>query len=309
MNQQQKIINEESDPTGGFSNSTLLMISLSGLTIVIVGLIFICRGAPAVDEDDEDGGPSYEQLLEQTDVKLLNRAQRRQRAKLLMRKNRRLNDQAPIPINEDEDDIARIPASTMPENATRMSRKERQKAAKELERAERKVNEEQIRLQKLLEEEERRHRAEIRLEKDHQAEIARKEKLQKEFLHWKYLFPDSDETKVTVKEFIEELSIDPILSLQETAEEFHVSVDKLITRLKELESENRICHGILNRRLDRFVYISPETMAEIASLTKKNGSICVKDIIEMVSSDKDLDEDERVIDKDVVESHKSKKNQ
>ena len=157
MNQQQQIINEESDPTGGFSNSTLLMISLSGLTIVIFGLIFICRGAPAVDEDDEDGGPSYEQLLEQTDVKLLNRAQRRQRAKLLMRKNRRLNDPAPIPMNED--DIARIPASTMPENATRMSRKERQKAAKELERAERKVNEEQIRLQKLLEEEERRHRA------------------------------------------------------------------------------------------------------------------------------------------------------
>lgn len=304
MNQEPQIFSNQSDPTGGFSNKTLLLISLNGITIVVIALIFLCQRAPRSDEE-EDNIP-YDQALQEADVSLLNRAQRRARAKLIMKKNRRLvnddvnldNDPNPhagalvalqdaaveAPDDDDDDNRGnfrniRFPHIAAAPRGPQLSRKERQKAAKELERMERKANEEQIRLQKQHQEEDRQIRTMVQLEKKQQAEIEKKEQQDREFREWKFMFPAADlDTKVTVKEFVEELDVDPVISLQETAEEFNVTIDALVERLEQLEKEGRICHGILNRNRDEFIYISPANMVNIAAFIQEKGAVTIGDL-------------------------------
>ena len=287
---------ENTDPTGGFSNETLLLVSLIGLTITFIALLFLCQRAPQHIDDDEDE-ITYEQALQEADVGNLTRAQRRARARLLMKKNRRLptTDAMTQPQREgqlvlqDPDDaegaarLGVVANNNAVNTGTKLSRKERQKAAKELERIERKANEEQRRLMKQHEEEERKIREMLRKEKEAQAELEKKEKLEKQFRAWKYMFPESDlETRVTVKEFVEELEMNPIISLEETAEEFGVSVTDFTERCNQLKSEGRMCHGIVNIEKDEFVYVSEASMVKIASFIKKEGRVNLSDLSEEV---------------------------
>ena len=309
MNQESQILSDQSDPTGGFSNKTLLLISLNGITIIVIALIFLCQRSPRSDE--EDNNIPYDQALQEADVSLLNRAQRRARAKLLMKKNRRLvNDDVDVNVNvnfddadpnphagalvalqdaaveaDDDDDNdgnfrnIRFPPIAAAPRGPQLSRKERQKAAKELERMERKANDDQIRLQKQHQEEDRQIRTMLQLEKKQQAEIEKKEQQGREFREWKYMFPEADlDTKVTVKEFVEELDVDPVISLRETAEEFNVTIDALVDRLEQLEKEGRICHGILNKSRDEFIYISPANMVNIAAFIQEKGAVTIGDL-------------------------------
>jgi len=336
MNQDPHIYSDQSDPTGGFSNQTLLLISLNGITVIVIALIFLCQRAPRSDDEEEDNIP-YDQALQDADVSLLNRAQRRARAKLLMKKNRRLvNDNdvnvdadpnphagalaalqdAAIEAPDDDDNggnfrnIHLPPIAAVP-RGPQLSRKERQKAAKELERMERKANEEQIRLQKQHQEEDRQIRTMVQLEKKQQAELEKKEEQDREFREWKYIFPEADlDTKVTVKEFVEELDVDPVISLQETAEEFNVTIDALVDRLEQLEKEGRICHGILNRSRDEFIYISPSNMANIADFIQEKGAVTIGDLKRSLPQIIDDVRDDCNGDQEVVELDlRDKKNQ
>jgi len=336
MNQEPQIYSDQSDPTGGFSNQTLLLISLNGITVIVIALIFLCQRAPRSDDEEEDNIP-YDQALQDADVSLLNRAQRRARAKLLMKKNRRLvNDNdvnvdadpnphagalaalqdAAIEAPDDDDNggnfrnIHLPPIAAVP-RGPQLSRKERQKAAKELERMERKANEEQIRLQKQHQEEDRQIRTMVQLEKKQQAELEKKEEQDREFREWKYIFPEADlDTKVTVKEFVEELDVDPVISLQETAEEFNVTIDALVDRLEQLEKEGRICHGILNRSRDEFIYISPSNMANIADFIQEKGAVTIGDLKRSLPQIIDDVRDDCNGDQEVVELDlRDKKNQ
>jgi len=336
MNQDPQIYSDQSDPTGGFSNQTLLLISLNGITVIVIALIFLCQRAPRSDDEEEDNIP-YDQALQDADVSLLNRAQRRARAKLLMKKNRRLvNDNdvnvdadpnphagalaalqdAAIEAPDDDDNggnfrnIHLPPIAAVP-RGPQLSRKERQKAAKELERMERKANEEQIRLQKQHQEEDRQIRTMVQLEKKQQAELEKKEEQDREFREWKYIFPEADlDTKVTVKEFVEELDVDPVISLQETAEEFNVTIDALVDRLEQLEKEGRICHGILNRSRDEFIYISPSNMANIADFIQEKGAVTIGDLKRSLPQIIDDVRDDCNGDQEVVELDlRDKKNQ
>ena len=300
-------IHQQADLTGGFSNSTLLLIALNGLTIIFFSLLFICQKSPQGTQDaneDGAGGINYDQALQDADVATLNRAQRRARAKLIMKKNRRLVEEvwhagegqivvagedahdhhaahdhaahAPPPADEQVEDGQ--PSMAL-NDGPKPSRKERQKAAKELERIERKGNEQQRRIiQSLHQEEERQIREMIQQEKKEQAALDEKNKLEKECRAREYMFPDSDLVRVTVKEFIEELEGDPVLSLQDTAEEFAVSVGVLVERLEELESEGRICHGILNLERDEYVYVNGDCMARIAMFVKDKGCVSLEDV-------------------------------
>lgn len=281
---------DRSDPTGGFSNKSLLLISLNGITIIIVALVFLYQRTPRTNDDDQEGNIPYDQALEEADVSLLNRAQRRARAKILMKKNRRLeqnddqqaNDGAGagdgiVALQGEEGERLEIPAAV--NQVPQLSRKERQKAAKELEKMERRANDEQIRLQKRHQEEERKIRVVIQSEKKLQAELEKKERLEWEFSQWKYMFPEADQdTRVTVNEFLQELDFNPVVSLRETADEFDVTADTLIKRLGQLEADGRICHGILNKSSDEYIYISPANMANIAAFIKEKGTVTFGDL-------------------------------
>ena len=293
MNHQPQNYSDQSDPTGGFSNKSLLIISLNGITILIVVLVFLYKRTPQTQDAQEEDIP-YDQALQEADVSLLNRAQRRARAKLLMKKNRRLEqneDQANAGIGPGPgvaalqgEELERlegpVAVTATAAKGSQLSRKERQRAAKELEKMERKANDEQIRLQKQYQEEERKIRAMIQLEKKQQAELDKKEIQEREFKQWKYMFPEADkDTKVTVKEFLQELDFNPVISLRETAEEFNVTTDTLIQRLDQLETEGRICHGVLNQCRDEYIYISPANMANIAAFVEKKGTVTFGDLI------------------------------
>ena len=335
MNQGSQILSDKSDPTGGFSNKTLLLISLNGITIIVIALIFLCQRAPRSDEE-EDNIP-YDQALQEADVSLLNRAQRRARAKLLMKKNRRLvNDDvdgnfdadqnpnaralvalqdAAVDVDDNDDggnfrNIRSPPIAAAP-RGPQLSRKERQKAAKELERMERKANNDQIRLQKQHQEEDRQIRTMLQKEKKQQAEIEKTKEQGREFREWKYMFPQADlDTKVTVKEFVEELDLDPVISLRETAEEFNVTIDALVDRLEQLEKEGRICHGILNRSRDEFIYISPANMVNIAAFIQEKGAVTIGDLKRSLPQIIDDARDDCIGDQELLEvDFRDKKNQ
>ena len=303
--------NGESDPTGGFSNITILIVALTGLTSVFIVLLILCLKSPQTVEEGEE--MNYEQALQEANVSTLTRSQRRARAKLLMKKNRRLvnhtmntgaggdGDQPPHLQNRDADaDVGMDPDGDREENIRDgphaalafnpapkllLTRKQRQKAAKELERSERKANEEQIRIQKLYQEEERQIRAAIQMDKKIQAEIDKKEQLEDQFRNWKYMFPESDlDTRVTVKEFVEELQENPVISLEETAEEFSVSINDLIRRLKELEADGRICHGIINSDNDEYIFINEQRMEQVATYVHEIGCASLDDIASEIAN-------------------------
>lgn len=306
----------QTDPTGGLSNLTLLIISLNGLTVIFIALIILCHRAPAHDDhvllgQEADGNLPYEQALQDADVSLLNRAQRRARAKLLMKKSRRLDPSAAgtavgaANIAPGADPIVRRPGQEMEERVvvdpleeneiinrqgvenvhvrTRRvisSRRERQKAAKEIERMERAANMEQIRIhQKEREEMEKEMKQRLQMEKRNRMEREREEMIKEKYRHWKYMFPETDlDVRITVKEFLQELETNPVVCLEETAEEFQVSVDDLVRRLRELEEDGRIPHGIWNRPRGEYMYIGTTTMKHIANFIKNQGAVTLNDL-------------------------------
>lgn len=251
--------------------------------------------APAHVKEDEET-VDYDEALQEADVALLTRSQRRARAKLLMKKSRRLgnnnpaieNRQAPFDIIQHAGErIDGEPNAFDLNNAVKgpaLTRKQRQRAAKELERTERKANDEKVRNQKRLEDEERQVRAKMQQDKKSQAAVNQKERSDREFREWKYMFPDSDlDTNVTVKEFVEELQINPIISLEETSEEFSVSVVDLSRRLRQLECDGRIGLGIFNADEDLFVYINHQFMESTAKMISSAGKISLREFAQRIS--------------------------
>jgi len=298
-------IYERADFTGGFSNSSLLVISLMGFTLLFALLAFLCHAAPS-DEDlneDEKDGVSYDQLLQEADICTLNRVQRRARARLLMKKNRRLPVQDQPGMNREGGEAAAAgegeggqplllgggegehEANTEPiiPSGPKLSRKERQNAAKVLEQLERKADKEQNRLKMKQYEEERIIREQLTSEKKDRIEREKKEHVEKEFQGWKFMFPpsddgDSDDPSVTVNDFVKELMNQPVIGLQETATRFSVSVPALIQRLKDLEEDGRICHGILNEDRDEYTFIDIECMEKITRFIKDEGCVSMQAI-------------------------------
>jgi hypothetical protein len=323
---------EQSDPTGGLSNSILLVLSLSGITVVFIALLIICIKSPAQSDDEEEEMINYDQALQEADVATLTRAQRRARAKLLMKKNRRLANNGPAPRPDpggigqqvmnnaqggEERLVAGAPGALILNNTPerpKLTRKQRQKAAKELERAERKANEEQIRIQKRCQDEDRQKRATIQQNKKLQAAVDKKERLEREFRAWKYMFPESDlDTRVTVKEFVEELHVNPMISLEETAEEFSVSVLDLIRRLEEIEGDGRIGHGIFNIDEGEYVYVNKECMNRIVKYIHEEGKVSLDDLAKemsrIVTEDCEYVDDNTDVDVDRDDHGHDKKNQ
>lgn len=315
QNQQQH--QQQSDPTGGLSNFSLLLISLNGLTVIVIILIIICHRAPSqeyhssLQQNNQDNIP-YEQALEDADVSLLNRAQRRARAKLLMKKSRRLDtggiigtaagggehvqEHDHVPNHDNDHPIGQHNENAEQGHRIILTRKERQKVAKQIERMERHANSERARQQQQQEQ----TMYELKQQKLQMAQLQQMEKekrynLEKERqnLHRVYMFPDTDlDTRVTIDEFIKELEVDPIISLEETAEEFQVSQQDLVHRLQELERDGRIPHGIWNRQRGEYLYVGENTMDRMAHYIMEQGAVSLTDIrkelLRCIQQDEDI---------------------
>jgi len=310
---------EQLDFTGGFSNGTLLIISLTGFTVLFALLAFLCHMSPADahHDDDENDQINYDKLLQEADVSTLNRAQRRARAKLLMKKNRRLvvpdsqarpeegqggvherqqggNDvQQPMMIlDREENDNGDGGDDVLEPNVVliKPSRKERQKAAKELERAERKANESQRKFQMLYEEEQRRTKEKLMKEAKERVELVRQEKSERDFIEWRYMFPPSEPEKggdgfgVSVKEFLQDLQSNQSLCLSETADRFSVSIEQLIRRIQKLEDDGRILHGIVNRENDSYFLVTTDCFRRVKDLIDTKGSALLREVAREVKN-------------------------
>ena len=312
---------QQTDPTGGLSNFSLLLISLNGLTIIFIVLIIICHRSPQEDsilrrrhdQELQQEHVAYEQALQDADVSLLNRAQRRARAKLLMKKSRRLDAAADAVDNhhgndghvhaeEDEhEDDARgnlvpvmdggddhrnnhvVQGQVQQQRGHVVSRKERQRMAKDIERVERAAHAQQIRIHQMEREEmEREQRKRWQMEKTEKMERERLELMEKEYRQQTYMFPQTNlDCKIgRVQDFLQELERNPVISLEETAEKFHVTREDLVRRLQELEGDGRIPHGILNLERGEYMYIGEKTMKHISNFITDRGAVTLSDVKE-----------------------------
>ena len=138
------------------SNKSIVILSALGFgTLGVVLFLILRRRQSTMDSDGENdprGRDAYGEMLDQSDVAKLNRAQRKAKARLRMKKLQRAV--APMQHRDNEDEGGG-PAQVMGEGDVMgedeggdhdLSRKERRKAAKVLEREERKVYAEEARL-------------------------------------------------------------------------------------------------------------------------------------------------------------------
>jgi hypothetical protein len=150
-----------SEPNNGFtgvpiSNKTILLISSLGFgALGIVLFVLLRRRQSTIDYTDrrESGRNAYGELLDQSNVATLNRAQRKAKARLQVKRLQRTV--APVQHqrnNADEVQEQEVEGVDLENVANldlvevNLSRKERRKAAKEMEREERKTYAEEARL-------------------------------------------------------------------------------------------------------------------------------------------------------------------
>lgn len=292
-----------------FSNETLLLISLLGFTFLFAALACLCHLSPSqakFNEGGADGGGSnnahdddeYNQLLQDADVSTLNRAQRKARARLIMKKNKQAANEhqqriaaegaaAAVDGNDGGDgNNANVLAldeggndqegdNQNNDHGPKLSRKERQKAAKEEERLYRREYEEMRKLKIKNEVERREAKEQLLKEKKEVMEQERREMQEEELKSWKYMFGGEN---MTVREFVKELKEAEFIDLQETANRFNVSTESLVSRLRSLEKEGRINHGILDEKSRIYFYVSAEDMAEIANFIRRKESASLDEI-------------------------------
>uniref|UniRef100_A0A7S4RAW7 Uncharacterized protein n=1 Tax=Ditylum brightwellii TaxID=49249 RepID=A0A7S4RAW7_9STRA len=127
--------------SGGASDKALLYISLTGFFLVGIAMyrLFLASGAGNGDlDEDELYKRDYDEDLDEADVRTLNRAQRRLRAKNRMKKKRRIEPARGAAVPEDGNNVVgdnnadgAIADHEGLEEVANLSRKERQKLAKQ----------------------------------------------------------------------------------------------------------------------------------------------------------------------------------
>ena len=283
------------------SDKTLLTVSLAGF-IVLVTTVYILIIRPSLSaeavEGREGGGINYDNELDTADVRTLNRAQRRARARNRMKKNRRIDPRAPGQLHhhhegldvEDDDgggaavaaqhqlmDVDEAPPAAPDENDSQqhLSRKERARMAKATEREERKLFEKERQAQRRKAEAaaavERRER-----EKEREA-MAQEEKRRREteahdrklaeHREWMLMFADSQNDS-TVKDFICKAKLKKIWSVDDISQDYGVTPEEVEARVRQLVADDRI-FGIVSN--GHFVHLDPDDMEAIAAFIKRNG--------------------------------------
>lgn len=276
----------------GFSDKALLTVSVAGFTAmaVVVYCIIIARvkANDELEKGQDDSDLDYEDELLRSDVKTLNRAQRRARAKALMKRQRRADshtgggDENDNNQNEQrgQDPQQQHEDSDQPH----LSRKERQKAAKAAEKKERQLldgerQEEQRRAQEAAQEEKKK-RLQLEAERAQEEKLRREqeqqEKQRKAFENWETFLASSDqEESISVKEWTEELKVSRIVSIEKLAERFNIDSDKVTKRIRDLVKAGRVT-GVINQ--GTFICLTHEELLSIASTVKEQGEATYQDL-------------------------------
>ncbi|KAL7545610.1 hypothetical protein ACHAWF_008966, partial [Thalassiosira exigua] len=290
--------NYSSSITGvAISNKTIVLLSTIGFASLGIAMYFlILRQVSDADDEHLDpaqGRDAYGEMLDQSNVATLNRAQRRAKAKFRMKKARR----AAVPGNapgeeighDDGGDAGVVMGNDGGNNElaeANPSRKERQRAAKAMEREERKVYAEEARLwrenqstKKGGDDEEKTedlpHEERLSLEEIFPRRANEDDALS-EFLFWEPLVENirqkdclssgeimavvQSTPKMTVGEFIERLKQTGSVSIAALSDHFGITIPEALV---ELENVNKR-HGIIGipDAKGAFIYVSMDMIRQ-----------------------------------------------
>lgn len=258
----------EGDITGGLSDRLILFISFVGFGFLGLVLFLFVLSPSSESGDDSEGKPdrSYEEDLDQADVRTLNRSQLRARAKLRMKKTRRLAQDRAEEANVGEDQgqdreptaIVVVDANIEEDDGEddsllvhHISRKARNKAAKSREKKERLFYAEMRLEQTEISQKQRKERAkEERIAKEEAQEEKRKRE-RAEYDDWNNLFSAEDivvenetspQITATVTDFIElvHCSKSKCLKIKDLATRYHVDSCTMVERIRQLQEEGRV---------------------------------------------------------------------
>ena len=276
----------------GFSDAALLVASGLGFLVLSMTVYSIVitklKSAEEIEEEAEDF--NYDEKLANADVSKLTRAQRRARARYIMKQQRRVAPAGPggtAPTNEEGQMLLENeanPGGDHPDDqAGTMSRKERQKAAKLAEKEERKLFEEERRKQQIqaqaVAQKEKQQREKIEAQKAEEERILKQkqkeEQERKDYENWKIFLGSGETQSISVLEFIEEMKVKRVESIETLAERFEKSPDEVVQRIRDLIEANRIS-GMLEN--DRFMYLSDEELVAIATAIKSRDQTSGSDV-------------------------------
>jgi len=304
----------EGDITGGLSDRLILSISFAGFSIVgAILYIFVLRRSPELDEDLSEGksGRTYEDELDDADVRTLNRSQLRARAKHRMKKARRIarerthggeagedlgHDVEPVAVvapdvhvqaDEEEEDLGQSSP------AQHLSRKARSKAAKVAEREERRryaeLRRERTEIsRKEREEKEKKERA-AEAEARQKADLDKREQERANYEDWNTMFTSDEMVEgacpvpnpATVADFLELVNRSKVTKIQDLATHYSVKSHAVEARIQQLQEHGRIT-GIIDAGY--FIHITQEDMQQLSVILKKKKKTSLSDFAESIKT-------------------------
>jgi len=281
------------------SNKSILVLSTIGFGIL--GLVLYCilrRLTDQPTDQDDNEERDYGEILNDSDVATLNRAQRRARAKYRMKNARRVA-QPVVQVNngEDVDEDDNENQDNVPQvNINNLSRKERQRAAKKKEREERKISAEEARkwrennqsksIKKSIDKNTKPDESKELSVEDVFLQRANVNDVLSEYLFREYIVKNikqmdisNDEMisvanqipKMTIHEFIERLKQKGSISISSLADEFDISEQECLHQLEYINKQHGII-GVVDSK-GCFVYVSMEMIKEAIKLGNDAGRI------------------------------------
>lgn len=200
-----------------------------------------------------------------------------------MKKQRRLTRDEANPEENDAADEVDDGDDVHAQSQAHLSRKERQKAAKAAEREERKLFEEQRReqqrnLQEVARREKKeRERLEVeRIEKERKLRFKEREAREQAARdEWStFMISRDGEEVMTVAEFVDLGKEHKAVSIDGLSDRFQRPSEQIVRRINELVNSCRVT-GIVDR--GRFIYITPDEMAAIATAVLDEKELSLKD--------------------------------
>ena len=281
------------------SNKSILILSTIGFGILGLVLFYILRRLTDQQTNQDDNEErDYGEILNDSDVATLNRAQRRARAKYRMKNARRVAQ--PVQVNnngEDGEEDENHNQDNVPQVNNNLSRKERQRVAKKKEREERKVSAEEARkwreknqskpAKKTIDKDIMPEESKVLAVEDVFPQRANVNDVLSEYMFREYIVKNikqmdiSNEDKMisvanqipkmTIHEFIERLKQNGSISISSLADEFNITEQECLDQLEVINKQHGII-GVVDSK-GCFVYVSMEMIKEAIKLGNDAGRI------------------------------------
>ena len=249
-------------------------------------LLLRLKNRTELEEEQDEMERKYEEILTESDVSQLSRAQRRARARHIMKQHRRVV--APPQAQGADADAGALAVVAAEQAAVApvlfdgpvLSRKERQRLAKAAEREERKLLQDERKQQQAAAQKEAQQRKLQRLEaqarQQQEARVRQEEekvaaeKAQKEA--WEtFLCNKETGTKLLVSDWLERCSQNRFVALVGLAEEFDVSLENVVERIVQLVQEQRVA-GVFSNG-NTFVVFDEKELQALADVVRTKGCL------------------------------------